>query len=151
MCVDLFKKWTSEAGSLLLIEPLNHFKGLRIRKLIPLFAFSSFHQRKARRWVEERNLKLSQKKFKWKLSLDWRCEVFVELRCFDAAASFSKSEFFAAPHFFPFLFSFDRCLFLSFLSPSRGPVNFFCLAFFAWPAGSCYMSYVYWFLVAWAA
>ena len=62
MCVDLFKKWTSEAGSLLLIEPLNHFKGLRIRKLIPLFAFSSFHQRKARRWVEERNLKLSQRK-----------------------------------------------------------------------------------------
>ena len=61
MCVDLFKKWTSEAGSLLLIESLNHFKGLRIRKLIPLFAFSSFHQRKARRWVEERNLKLSQK------------------------------------------------------------------------------------------
>ena len=85
MCVGLFKKWTSEAGSLLLIESLNHFKGLRIRKLIPLFAFSSFHQRKARRRVKERNLKRSHKTFQMEHELG--LGVFVEMRCFDAAAS----------------------------------------------------------------
>ena len=50
-----------------LIESFKSFKGLRIRKLIPLFAFafSSLHSRKARRWFKGKSLNLKHPFFRY--------------------------------------------------------------------------------------